>query len=233
MAQYARSLDQGLDTLRQRCRLRLLVAGRQVREHGRLTDAAFQGGADNMPALKRALGQHPDAILWIHGPQPQIFDSAFQFERDRLPQKIPLYGYRVTDGPNELWNELAMAAYVELIPRTGDIGYDLGTAFTARRWTWERTPTAGRPAREPALAALWASAQPEWEIQRRYGVVTPATGAVVLENDRQYEQTGLLKRSASTRAASTPEPATWILLASALAVLIWRHRRRPAKEELC
>ena len=63
---------------------------------------------------------------------------------------------------------------------------------------------------------------------RRYRVVTAEVGAVVLETDQQYAQNGLDSPLEQKSAHGTPEPATWLLMASALAVLRWWQRLRSA-----
>jgi len=60
----------------------------------------------------------------------------------------------------------------------------------------------------------------------RYQLVTPVSGAVVLENAQQYRQTGLQPVDAETVPA-IPEPATTVLFGlGALALWLWRRRRQ-------
>ena len=60
----------------------------------------------------------------------------------------------------------------------------------------------------------------------RYQLVTPVTGAVVLETSQQYEESRLAPVAPAT-VPTIPEPHEWalILIACAgMAWLAWRHR---------
>ncbi len=84
-----------------------------------------------------------------------------------------------------------------------------------------------------ALAALWAAG----EVERRrvisaemasqlgaiYRVVTPVTGAVVLETDADYKRAGL----EDDPAPSVPEPAEWAIIAMVVLALLVAWWRRP------
>ena len=94
------------------------------------------------------------------------------------------------------------------------------------------------------LARLWASRQARIaaradqpgtarSLGRRYRLVTDDVSAVVLENREQYEQFGIDSDATIGReperpigSGTVPEPATWLLLASGLAVACWLRRRR-------
>jgi hypothetical protein len=57
-------------------------------------------------------------------------------------------------------------------------------------------------------------------------VITKEVGAVVLERAEQYSQNGLKDPD----AVATPEPATWLLMGSALAALVWWKRKKDEPE---
>lgn len=66
------------------------------------------------------------------------------------------------------------------------------------------------------------------KLAQRYQLVTPVTGAVVLERQEQYDEAGLEPVAPGTVPA-VPEPEEWALMLIALCLLVWqfyRHRRR-------
>jgi hypothetical protein len=88
------------------------------------------------------------------------------------------------------------------------------------------------------LTRLWASdevakllaspgAAPREEavdVAQRYQLVTPVSGAIVLENRQQYREAGLEPVAPGT-VPTIPEPETWALIAAALAVLAYAYAR--------
>ena len=63
----------------------------------------------------------------------------------------------------------------------------------------------------------------------RYRLVTPVSGAVVLETQQQYDESRLTPVSSAT-VPTVPEPHEWALMLIACAALlwmVWRHRRTP------
>ena len=58
----------------------------------------------------------------------------------------------------------------------------------------------------------------------RYHLVTPVSGAVVLESQAQYDEAGLTPADGS-QVPTVPEPGTWALILSlSLALLLARRR---------
>ena len=58
-----------------------------------------------------------------------------------------------------------------------------------------------------------------------YQLVTPATGAVVLETKEQYERAGL-QPVPQNSVPTIPEPEEWLLMIVAASVLLWVTLRR-------
>ena len=88
------------------------------------------------------------------------------------------------------------------------------------------------------LARLWANdeiarlisagsrkTEDAQKLAASYQLVTPVSGAVVLETQQQYEQNGLEPVKANT-VPTIPEPETWMLIAVAGAVIIFLLYRR-------
>lgn len=63
------------------------------------------------------------------------------------------------------------------------------------------------------------------DLALRYHLVTPLSGAVVLETAGQYEDAGL-KPVDKGSVPTVPEPEEWMLIAAVLVLLLWMVRRR-------
>jgi hypothetical protein len=137
---------------------------------------------------------------------------------------------------------------IQTLPSWGTLADDLARLF--KSWQGEtRTvhlalarldtpPAADDQTREASrhLVRLWAADQVRWlQAVRRaddavalaasHQLVTPLSGAVVLETAQQYAQQGLTPAD-PTSVPAIPEPGTRSLLALGLAVLLFRPRRR-------
>ena len=222
-----------------------------------LQSTPFVGGQDNAPALAaamQALEAEPNSkLLWIHGPQPVSFrDSAARLEQAitrlaRLPV-VSLYG--VEAGPNELLPDAPWAWSARTLPHSGSPAADL-SAFLAGVTGQARTLSVRRSQRQTAaelprgsdhVARLWASER-VLELMRadptanreaavalatQYRLVTPVSGAVVLETRQQYKESGLTPASQAT-VPTVPEPHEWAMIMIALATLaclVWRQRQQ-------
>ncbi|MDH5357000.1 MAG: PEP-CTERM sorting domain-containing protein, partial [Gammaproteobacteria bacterium] len=67
-----------------------------------------------------------------------------------------------------------------------------------------------------------------------YQLVTPVSGAVVLETQQQYDENGLQPVPEGT-VPTIPEPETWLLIIATLTLLSWvvyRRRKQGADEGL-
>jgi len=222
-----------------------------------LRSASFVGGQDNAPALAealQALEAEPRAVLlWVHGPQPVSFrDSAARLEQAaaRLSRLPDVMLYAVEPGPNELLPDAPWAWAAHSLPRTGAPQADLASYFT--RAFAQAPPLAIRrqqgqaadavPKGSDHIARLWASdrvvelmrADPSGnraaavKLATQYRLVTPVSGAVVLETQQQYDESRLTPVSQAT-VPTVPEPHEWALLLIACAALswwTWRQRHR-------
>jgi hypothetical protein len=176
----------------------------------------FRGGADNVPALLRAIQEAPEGarIVWLHGPQPHLFAQTYFLNR-ALSKNLTLHPLRLAAGFNAILNDLRPQANV--IPLQ-----DFEEAFLPQGQWIVTTPQPGMIA-SAAGAALWAAAQdPATAV--RYRVVTKDVGAVVLERDVQYTQNGL-EAPKEASGSEIPEPGTYALVASALLVLFWLKKK--------
>ncbi|RME90967.1 MAG: PEP-CTERM sorting domain-containing protein [Verrucomicrobia bacterium] len=102
----------------------------------------------------------------------------------------------------------------DTLPASARTGRHLGRLWA--REEVERLRAAGRIREARELAVAWQ-------------LVTPVSGAVVLENERQYQEAGLEPVDPETVPA-IPEPGTKVLWLIGLGWLLWgRSRRRAAR----
>jgi hypothetical protein len=222
-----------------------------------LRNASFVGGQDNAPALAYALQQlesEPSAtLLWIHGPQPVNFRAgAARLEQatarlTRLPHVVL---YSVEPGPNEVLPDAPWGWGARSLPRTHSVQGDLSAYFarlsgdaSAHEVHRTKTAVAGLPKGSDHIARLWANDRvielmrsnpaenrPEAvRLAADYRLVTPVSGAVVLETQQQYDESRLTPPVTQATVPTVPEPHEWALalIASAmLGWLAWRHRQR-------
>ncbi|HET9639437.1 MAG TPA: VIT domain-containing protein [Allosphingosinicella sp.] len=212
-----------------------------------ISSTAFRGGQDNIGALADSLdlAEGADsALLWVHGPQP----VAFTRSRARLEQLLErrrdlpsLVRYQPRQGPafaiaGERWFEGARD-----VPPSGDSARDLaaliGELSGGLRWRVERTaaPAKDGPASSLHIARLWGSQTiasapgdkraDSVELARRLNIVTPVSGAVVLESDAEYRTNGLPVPGAA-EVPTVPEPGFWVLLAIVALLCAGLLRRR-------
>jgi hypothetical protein len=218
-----------------------------------IRSTSFSGGQDNAPALADALlaleAEQQATLLWIHGPQPVSFSgSAARLEQatarlSRLP-KVVLYS--VEPGPNELLPDAPWAWGARSLPQSGAVDSDLAGFFARstgdhqviRRQQGSATNDTTKGSDH--IARLWAN-EHVLELMRRggnradavalatqYHLVTPVSGAVVLENKQQYDAARLTPVSQATAPTvpTVPEPHEWALIiiaCAALTWLLWRH----------
>ena len=222
-----------------------------------VADVAFAGGADNVPALVQAWDLAAESgagiVFWIHGPQPVRLGGASALAQrwERRPLGPRLVAFPIIDGPNEVLAELGDIPAITNWPRRGVLAADLQRALDdavgavprieAVRETSVKPPDLALLPTSAHIRRLWAadavrltlaagdaaSRKAAVEIAVKNRVVTPVSGAVVLETQAQYKDAGLQPPGAET-IPTIPEPETWlvmIVVASALVFLLRRRRR--------
>jgi len=66
------------------------------------------------------------------------------------------------------------------------------------------------------------------DLAARWQLVTPVTGAVVLETRQQFTEAGLTPVDPLTTPQIVPEPSTGALLMVGIGLWLWLGRRRPS-----
>jgi hypothetical protein len=206
-------------------------------------------------AWELAAERPESVIVWIHDVQPIILQTAEVLRQkwERRPGSPMLYDVQVKNGPNKIIEELDDVTSIKSIPRTGSYGKDLERLFSgwsgkSKQYGYIREKVSKNaimdqgPAKETSshLARLWAYNKIQEltfskekdridaavSMAARYQLVTPVSGAVVLENQEQYKGAGLKPADPST-VPTIPEPEIWMLIVIVLCVFAWLiyHRR--------
>lgn len=244
MAEAKTAVLQALQGLGTECQALLLAddTARQISPQA-LADYRFSGGRDNEPALREAVRLAKAAggapIVWLHGPQPVSLaqtEALLQLlERGSVQPRIS--DCEVAPGPNRLVEAIFRSGCLHRLSAPGKGTIRLH-APARPAWNWRRAASPdGLPGQRVSdhLARLWASAQVESSapmetrsaIGARYQLVTPVSGAVVLETAAQYAANGLTPGdpSASPQVPAIPEPASALLILLTVTAVSLRRRR--------
>jgi hypothetical protein len=232
----------------------MLDDARRAALRSRVAALRAAGGRDNLPALTRAwelAAEKPDAaIVWVHATQPVLLSSAEALTQafGRRPRGPRLFSVQTKPGPNRVLEQLDGVPAVQSVARRDGVAEDLRHLFQG--WSADQATlrlelehVGEQPAAEPGLrevsphlARLWAATEARRlhaakntdaavRLAAAYQLVTPASGAVVLETQEQYDRHGLHPADPTTVPA-IPEPRTSSLLVFAAAVWLLLKRRR-------
>lgn len=232
---------------------RAVVAKAMSRHH---VDGGCDNVPALLKAWDLVADRSPSAILWLHATQPieLAHIEALKQKWERRPSNPLLYDLQFGRGPNRVLEELNGLPAVRRVPALGDFSQDIARLFSL--WSGETEPILftrelvpdqvdrpKAPEGSSHIARLWAfdevkrragtGKQPDTDSAVRmavaYQLVTPVSGAVVLETAEQYDQAGLKPGEASDSPRVVPEPGTWAMLVTASLLFTWwgwRTRRR-------
>lgn len=196
-------------------------------------------------------------VLWVHGPQPWLVSSAepLRLRMSSADGQHTLQALEVVPGPDRVM--AALEGVSALAPPLRGDGSAAALRDALARWRTGATLTvAERERRErldglaadavktsPHLARLAVAQQVQALLAQpgpghlreatalavAHQLVTPVSGAVVLETARQFEEAGLQPVDSGS-VPSVPEPEEWMLMAvvALLLLRVWRSRRAPA-----
>jgi hypothetical protein len=197
------------------------------------------------------------SVLWIHGPLPVELSSTESIhlweKRDSASSNVRILSVQAIPGPNRALEQLGRSAMLKRVPIFGSLDETLQYAVTNQSggdvdyaFTLGKTPTetdlhvpgnadghvVRLAANDLALRAILGesieqiAAATDLAVTSR--VVTPLSGAVVLERTEQYERHGLDPTKNSESIPGIPEPEEWALLVLVLIALaaLAIHQRR-------
>jgi hypothetical protein len=219
-----------------------------------LAEYRFSGGRDNEPALREAIRLAKSSgggrIVWLHGPQAVKLSQSESLQQllERGTARPVIEECALVPGPNRLMETLYHSGCLCRLPELPHGSGQLGPYLDAQRnerqvpgWQWRRAATReGLPGQQvwDHLARVWAAATVAGEgtpadpdarsaLAANYQLVTPLSGAVVLETQAQYDAHGLTPGdpSASPQVPNIPEPATGLLILLTLTAAALRRRR--------
>ncbi|RYD24283.1 MAG: PEP-CTERM sorting domain-containing protein [Verrucomicrobiaceae bacterium] len=236
-------------------RLQLILADDTARRVtlAELEKHRFTGGRDNEPALREGIRLARESgapVVWLHGPQAVKVSrgEALLQLLERGTEHCMIHDVEAVAGPNRLTEAIFRTGCVSRGPSPTPSGdnltlflEDLMKERTETGWNWKRQPVADDASGQKVwdqLARLWASRAAEdpamvpsdiarTELAARYQLVTPVSGAVVLETQQQYEDHGLTPADGdeTPQIPSVPEPSTGMLVILTTSAALMRRRR--------
>lgn len=204
-------------------------------------------------AWEIASNSRNSALVWIHTQQP-LLTSDFEELRQKLerrPNGMILYEVQCGQGPNKIIEKLDGLITIHSLRPVLNSPDSVADLF--RSWQDSTTILSfSRAIADQAfqitdmnsketslhLVRLWAfeeisqliarntsdSKDQAIQLSMQYSLVTPVSGAVVLENTAQYEQSKL-KPVTDEHIPTIPEPGIWLLLLVILPILTFLYYR--------
>lgn len=214
----------------------------------RIVRNSYAGGQDNIPALETAwdlaAAVENGVVLWIHDSDPVLLsaESGLRQRLERNVMRTRLLEFQTQNGPGRIAEKLDGFGSFQQVPRLGSIESDLERLFKRfmpdavvlelKRERLSEAQTGLRVSRHierlwaKSEAALLASAHGTEEAVKlavQNQLVTPWTGAVVLERKEQYDRHGLTPADTGT-VPSIPEPSVFSIVGVGILLLIMRKR---------
>lgn len=236
----------------------LLAVGAGYEDLGQGKDipgSAFRGGSDNAAALTHALDlarKEPGTqVLWLHGQQPFEFPDLQALKQliERSQPPPQLYTLALAQGPNRLLESLHGQASVQSPGRAEDLPSLLSALDVCRggrspeSWTFARSdspPATGQKVWDHlARVAVFQEVMQGYQsgadsatlasLAAQHHLVTPVSGAVVLETLEQYRAAGLDPgdpNASPKMPLGIPEPSRAMLVMMGVAWALLCRRRK-------
>lgn len=255
VASWKEDIAEVIDSLNASGKLiRVIVANQEqvveLIEGDALRELDFVGGQNNLPALLDgydiAVSEKADTLVWIHGDQPIRFDgeAAFTQRVEHGFHKPNIVTVDLTGGPNRVLEQLGkeMKIYAQLRPSNpeeldGEIEDLMQGESSVMLWKYVaegEQPTDGVKVWDQLVRwKVWREVEDQEsseELVKRaalYQLVTPVSGAVVLETQEQYDKHGLVPIGSETapHVPSIPEPQCFFLLMIGSFIIFVRRNR--------
>ena len=222
---------------------RLIALKRIVEEHD--FEGGINSAPSLVAAFDLAQAQPGGAVVWLHGVQPVTFSGTASLKQrlERGKGSTRIHALAAAPGINRLVADFGHHSALVTEVRTNVLVNDLTRLLREltlgashfeplrKRMAIDDLPADALPVSKH-LARLWAgdkatalqaiktslSRKSGVDLAKRYHLVTPRTGAVVLETQAQFDRHGL-KPVTVDEVPSVPEPETIALLLLAGAML--------------
>lgn len=232
------------------------VKGRNnAKKADELISYSFIGGHDNSEALNRAIELKSNNIIWLHGVQPEFYNSELSdtynllnnLERYKINGKYnKIHEIQFGAGNNSITSDPKIYKYFKQIPITGNLSESIDNFIkkisisnTEIVFNRENIIKGGEITENQAslhLEKIWANENvykllennlqnDAIKIASKYHIVTPVSGAVVLENKKQYKDNNLNPVKTS-EVPTVPEPEEWVLIISVALFMIYTLLKR-------
>jgi hypothetical protein len=207
-----------------------------------------------LQAWEWASAKSNSVVIWVHGAQPLILEH-LEALKQRVDWRSGADAPTIIDvaarpGPNLIAEQLATSPVLAGLPRVSTLSDDLDRLFGS--WSGRRPAHQFARTTEPSIIAAGFSAEPSaslhvvrlWafdEIKKKvrarmksdainmahvYQLVTPVSGAVVLETQQQFAAAGLTPVDTAS-VPVVPEPSVILLaLLGLVALFLFRKRAR-------
>lgn len=230
-----------------------IINGKPQGIAAKIVQTEFGGGTDNLPALIKAWELAKEdkngVVIWIHSPQTFQFITSKDLAKKlvRSSNQTEIYNLPIGYGKDLVENELTDLNFLRNVSRFGDIKTYLNRLIsqldnTTKGLKYART--IDTKAKETVdkktskhMIRLWAfdeinevlaSEKDEVsaiELATKYQLVTPVTGAVVLETQEQYDEAGLNPVEKNVVHA-VPETETYILMIIGLVIFLFVYKKQ-------
>jgi hypothetical protein len=187
------------------------------------------------------------SLLWVHSAQPTEFaesKSRLTQYLERSEQQLPkLIRYQATPGraftlEGQPWFDRA-----QMITPSRTVRNDLRALLSdltrpGKRWQVTWTEAQGAGTGSPHIVRLWGAGKlaaggafrdeertQAIALAHQLNIITPVSGAVVLETEEDYKRNGLPVPSAD-KVPSVPEPHEWAMIAIVILLIGYAQRHR-------
>lgn len=219
-----------------------------------LSTCKFDGGCDNIPALVRGwdAAENDGVIVWLHAAQPVLLSGTEELAQrwKRRPDASQLCDIQFGIGPNAILDELSAAYPEQKTPVAGSAAEDLtallcswsdaAPLYTYKRWIDAADAITPEMCEAHShLVSLWAR-DCVWEYidipgkeavanavhyATNFHLVTPVSGAVVLETAQQFAEAGLHPVDVVDMPDVIPEPGSLVIfIIGGILFLVRRHQ---------